>query len=232
MSPLAALWDVDDEVDLEFIIANPSSYTYLTPERYRYSCGYCSCNTENCTCDHSCTPPPYSVLGRPKSTWAGNLYPCYQWNDDRWPYGIGSFSDKRGRYIPYALRDGLLGVERARRIYPKLHVVYMVGQNDTCNDGLTHCDASCWKRNHRDVSEGESKCWRNHMDIRCRQRACDTRPVPTTGYPTDWPANDRHCERVFATGRGRLRTRPKKTRPDGAMRGCWLAGSSVDKRLT
>lgn len=165
MSPLAALWDVDDEVDLEFIIANPSSYTYLTPERYRYSCGYCSCNTENCTCDHSCTPPPYSVLGRPKSTWAGNLYPCYQWNDDRWPYGIGSFSDKRGRYIPYALRDGLLGVERARRIYPKLHVVYMVGQNDTCNDGLPHCDNSCWKRDT--WSPGENRCYRNHMDTRC-----------------------------------------------------------------
>lgn len=92
---------------------------------------------------------------------------CYQWNYDRWPYGIGSFSDKRGRYIPYALRDGPLGVERARRLYPKLHVVYMVGQNDTCNDGLPTCDSSCWKRNEWDKSAGEAKCWRNHMDIRC-----------------------------------------------------------------
>ena len=39
MSPLAALWDLDPDVDLEFIIANPSSYTYLTPHRYRYTCG-------------------------------------------------------------------------------------------------------------------------------------------------------------------------------------------------
>ena len=167
MSPLAALWDLDPEVDLEFIIANPSSYTYLTPERYRYNCGDCTCSSQNCTCDQNCKPPPYSTLGRPTSTYAGKLYPCYQWNYDRWPYGIGSFSDKNGRYIPYALRDGLLGVERARRIYPKLHVVYMVGQNDTCNDGLPTCDSSCWKRNHWDVDAGEAKCWRNQMDIRC-----------------------------------------------------------------
>jgi len=48
MSPLAALWDLDPDVDLEFIIANPSSYTYLTPQRYRYNCGHCECNTHNC----------------------------------------------------------------------------------------------------------------------------------------------------------------------------------------
>lgn len=167
ISALAALWDLDPDIDLEFIIANPSSYTYLTPQRYRFTCGDCSCDTHNCTCTKDCTRPPYKTLGTPTSKWAGKLYPCYQWNYDRWPYGIGRFSDKNGRYIPYALRDGLLGVERARRLYPKLHVVYMVGQNDTCNDGLPTCDASCWKRDEWDVSLGEYKCYRNHMDSRC-----------------------------------------------------------------
>jgi hypothetical protein len=58
-----------------------------------------------------------------------------------WHNGLGSFSDKNGRSVPYALRDGVLGPEHALRVYRKLHVVYMVGQNDTCNDGLATCDA-------------------------------------------------------------------------------------------
>jgi hypothetical protein len=165
-SKLAALWALDDEIGIKFIVANPSSYTYLTPHRYSYSCGECLCNSGNCTCDQECTPPPYSHLGHPTRAGAGTKWPCYQWNYDRWPYGIGSFSDKKGRDIPYALRDGMLGVERAIRLYPKLHVVYMVGQNDTCNDGLPTCDSSCWKRNEWDNAT-EWQCYRNHMDSRC-----------------------------------------------------------------
>lgn len=51
-------------------------------------------------------------------------------------------------------------------MYPLLHVVYMVGQNDTCNNGLPTCDPSCWKRNVWD-NETEYKCFRNQMDTRC-----------------------------------------------------------------
>ena len=165
MSVLAALWDYDEEIDVAFIIANPSSYTYLDNRRYKYTCGNCACDSRNCTCDKDCTRPPYNTLSVPRQAFVGSSWPCYQWNYDRWPYGIGSFSNKYGYRIPYALRDGFLGVERAFRIYRKLHVVYLVGQNDTCNDGLPVCDESCWKR--EDYDEGEWPCFRNSMDTRC-----------------------------------------------------------------
>lgn len=166
MSTLAALWDIDDDMDVAFIIANPSSYTYLDSRRWHYNCGDCKCSTRNCTCDSACTPTPFTSLGHPFASGAGKYYPCYVWNYDRWPYGIGSFSDKRGRRIPYALRQGYLGAERAVRVYPKLHVVYLVGQNDTCNDGLPVCDASCWKREN--YSDDEWPCFRSQMDTRCQ----------------------------------------------------------------
>ena len=165
MSILASLWAMDGEVDMEFVIANPSSYAYLTPQRYSYSCGDCECNENNCTCSEACTSPPYSKLGLPNNSTAGTLFPCYQSNYDRWPYGIGSFTDRAGHYIPYALRDGRFGVTRALRLYQKLHVVYLVGQNDTCNDGLSVCDASCWKREK--YEENEWPCFSNEMDTRC-----------------------------------------------------------------
>jgi hypothetical protein len=166
ISVLAALWDLDEDVDLEFIIANPSSYAYLTPERYKYNCGNCNCTLNNCTCDKECTAPPYHNLATPHHALAGTNFPCYSLNYNRWPYGIGSFDDAHDKhYIPYALRDGILGVERAIRLYDKLHVVYLVGQNDTCNDGLPVCDSSCWKREHYETNEWP--CFRNEMDTRC-----------------------------------------------------------------
>ena len=162
-----SLWDLSDGIDMKYIIANPSSYTYLTPERYRYNCGTCACTPNSCTCDGECTAPPYKTLGKPRRQSSGTTHPCYVWNYDRWPYGISSFKDSvAGKFIPYALRDGDLGAERAVRLYNKLHVVYMVGQNDTCNDNLPVCDASCWKREDYD-SENEGPCWRNDMDTRC-----------------------------------------------------------------
>lgn len=165
MSTLAALWDLEADVDLRFVIANPSSYTYLDNRRFEYNCGNCDCNRRNCTCDKGCAPTS-SRLGVPYRHGVGTFFPCYQWNYDRWPYGLGDFTDtKRGYYIPYALRDGLVGPERALRVYRKLDVVYMVGQNDTCNDGLPTCDASCWKRDQ--WLPGEGKCFRNQMDTRC-----------------------------------------------------------------
>jgi hypothetical protein len=166
MSTLAALYDLDEDVDMEFIVANPSSYTYLTPERYQFTCGDCTCDTNDCKCTDVCTKPPYTHLGHPHKAAVGKSYPCYQSHYDRWPYGIGSFSDNNGHFLPYTLRDGKLGTTRALRLYKKLHVVYMVGQNDTCNDNLPTCDASCWKRKNYD-HDNEWPCFRNDMDTRC-----------------------------------------------------------------
>ena len=165
MSVLAALYDIDDDIDVKFVVANPSSYTYLDKHRFEYSCGDCKCDSNNCTCDQDCTKPPFNKLGVPGRSLAGSKFPCYQWDYDRWPYGIGAFTNKQGHYIKYALRDGTLGVTRAWRVYPKLHVVYLVGQNDTCNDGLPTCDKSCWKRVN--YSANEWPCYRNEMDTRC-----------------------------------------------------------------
>lgn len=158
MSTLAALWDLGLDVKLRFVIANPSSYTYLDNRRFQYNCGHCSCSRRNCTCDRDCTESS-NLLAVPTRHGSSDQFPCYQWNYDRWPYGLGDFINKHGRHIPYALRDGLAGPERALRTYGKLDVVYMVGQNDTCNDGLPHCDESCWKK--------ADSCSRNQMDIRC-----------------------------------------------------------------
>eukprot|EP00934_Nitzschia_sp_Nitz4_P007128 Nitzschia sp. Nitz4//scaffold62_size106224//70401//72257//NITZ4_004362-RA/size106224-processed-gene-0.34-mRNA-1//1//CDS//3329555874//7118//frame0 len=164
ISTLAALWDLGLDIKMRFVIANPSSYTYLDNRRFEYNCGECSCNRRECICDKDCTPQSIE-LAVPTHHGAGSKHPCYQWNYDRWPYGLGNFISRYGLHIPYALREGLAGPERAVRTYGKLDVVYMVGHNDTCNDGLPHCDASCWKRDH--WLPGENRCFRNQMDTRC-----------------------------------------------------------------
>ena len=128
ISTLAALWDLQSDIDIKFIIANPSSYTYLTPQRYLYNCGNCTCTPSRCICDKECTLPPYQKLATPPRDSAGTQFPCHVWNYN-------------------------------------LHIVYLVGQNDTCNDGLPVCDASCWKREQ--YAENEWACWRNDMDTRC-----------------------------------------------------------------
>lgn len=158
LSILAALWDYEESVAVKFIIANPSSYTYLGPERFEYTCGHCDCHIDNCTCDRSCDKPS-ERLSIPRKSSVGSTSPCYIWNYDRWPYGVGSVADAAGHTVPYSMRDGVVGTARATRLYRKLHVVYMVGQNDTCNDGLPTCDSSCWKR--------KDSCFRNSMDTRC-----------------------------------------------------------------
>ena len=43
--------------------------------------------------------------------------------------------------------------------FPRRDVIYLVGQNDTCNDGLPECNSDCWQR--------DNSCFRNDMDTRC-----------------------------------------------------------------
>jgi hypothetical protein len=172
LSILAALWDNDNSMEMKFIVANPSSYTYLGPHRFPYECGHCDCTTDDCTCDSSCTFPQstrrdgqQSVL-IPHHDAVGKDWPCYSIHYDRWPYGVGALKDEYGHSVPYSMRDGVIGTARAVRLYRRLHVVYMVGQNDTCNDNLPFCDESCWKRSDFDPTT-EWQCFRNHMDTRC-----------------------------------------------------------------
>lgn len=175
LSILAALWDNDDSIETKFIVANPSSYTYLGPHRYPYACGHCDCSTNECACDADCATWSKNStrkrrrrpqLGIPHHGTVGSHWPCYSVHYDRWPYGIGALKDESGHSVPYSMRDGMIGTARAVRLYRRLHVVYMVGQNDTCNNNLPNCDDSCWKRTNYDpIAEG--KCFRNDMDTRC-----------------------------------------------------------------
>ena len=43
--------------------------------------------------------------------------------------------------------------------YAKRNVVYLVGENDMCNDLLPTCNTECWQKTNG--------CDRNHMDTRC-----------------------------------------------------------------
>ena len=181
LSILAALWDYEKSVQVRFIVANPSSYTYLTPHRFSYNCGNCNCTENECQCDSACTPmsdtlsiPPTSKgsgisSSSSNSKSANHDWPCTIWNYDRWPYGIGTIRDtKNGHSIPYVERNGIIGTARSVRMYQNLHMIYLVGQNDTCNDNLPVCDAECWKRDDQyDANAGEETCFRNDMDTRC-----------------------------------------------------------------
>jgi pimeloyl-ACP methyl ester carboxylesterase len=162
-SRLAAKHDAhNDAVALEFVVANPSSYAYLDNRRWNYHCGECQCTRSNCTCSQDCSIP--HRLGVP-TTKKGTEAQYEQWvcadgSYNSWPYGIDL---ERKEYLPpYILNADM---ERAVRLYGQRNVIYMVGQNDTCNDGLPTCDSSCWKR--LDFLPGEESCFRNHMDNRC-----------------------------------------------------------------
>ena len=99
----------------------------------------------------------------PKQSHGKDNFVCHDRHYNRWPYGLGSFSDKK-HSIPYvmnAMKDRDVVKE-----YQKRDVVYMLGQNDTCNDALPTCQPDCWKRETYDQAL-EWPCFRNHMDTRC-----------------------------------------------------------------
>lgn len=158
-SRLAAVYDQPgSRVDMEFVIANPSSYTYLNASRYPYTCGKnAHCNHDNCTFDEPCTDPEMKLAVPARNS---TLWPCYTEEYNDYPYGVDvAFHHS----IPYVMKSGL---ERSLSLYQNRNVVYMVGQNDTCNDGLPVCDESCWKRTDY-LKDEEWPCFRNHMDTRC-----------------------------------------------------------------
>ena len=160
MSKLAASYDTNGgKFDVEFIVANPSSYTYLDDRRWKYNCGQCDCNTNNCTCDRECSE--ITTLGVPAPNKAGKDYVCYDDHYNQWPYGLSGFSDNKHE-IPYVEE----AAKHAVASYRERDVVYMVGQNDTCTDNVfPTCHSDCWKKD--DFLPEEGPCFRNHMDARC-----------------------------------------------------------------
>ena len=164
LSKLAASYNFpSSRIDLQFLVANPSSYTYMDNRRFAYNCGNCHCTNKNCTCDKDCTQPS-TQLSVPKLHANRNTWACYDRQYNHWPYGVEMVKGEKGMYsIPYALQAGL---QQRLKEYKHRAVVYMVGQNDTCNDGLPTCDQSCWKR-QRFLPDEEWPCYRNHMDTRC-----------------------------------------------------------------
>jgi hypothetical protein len=166
LSKLAASYNFPaSRMDLKFVVANPSSYTYLDARRFAYNCGDCHCTNKNCTCDKDCTQAS-AQLSVPKRYYASrnNKWVCDTRKYNHWPYGVEMVKGEKGIYsIPYAIQAGL---QLRLKEYKHRDVVYMVGQNDTCNDGLPTCDPSCWKREDF-LPDVEWPCYRNHMDTRC-----------------------------------------------------------------
>ena len=139
-----------------FIIANPSSYAYLDNRRFQYNCGHCNCGSVNCTCDRDCTSR--GNLGVPDNN---GSWVCFDPGYNSWPYGLDKLTDGK-HVIPYAMRSP---VDIVRKEYKDRSVTYLVGENDTCHDGLPTCRSDCWKRDEHE--EGEWPCFPNHMDTRC-----------------------------------------------------------------
>lgn len=128
-SLLASAYDQDeiDWIDMQFIVANPSSYTYLDERRFSYNCGHCSCDSNNCTCPKSCTKPKLK-LSQPTRKGVGQAkWPCYASDYNSWPYGLTNISDPK-HMVPYVIKSG---PHRAAKMYSRRNMVYLVGQNDT-----------------------------------------------------------------------------------------------------
>eukprot|EP00932_Pfiesteria_piscicida_P000926 SRR837773.10906.p1 GENE.SRR837773.10906~~SRR837773.10906.p1 ORF type:complete len:604 (-),score=130.86 SRR837773.10906:91-1902(-) len=165
------------DLDVRFVVANPSSYLYLDKHRWAYVCG----DEEHPTSCSTMTYMPFEFdqgrhgydvdfeygdkgwrvtegLGVP-----GKDYPficrTHGWNN--WFYGLNWKHLKSGFIIPYLAEHP--DIEMAVRMYPERDIVYLVGQNDTCwDDEFPFCDQQCWTR-----KIPTSKCYRNHMDMRC-----------------------------------------------------------------
>lgn len=152
-----------EPLDIEFIVANPSSYTYLDARRWSYSCGDCVCDSKKCTCDKDCTDQTIGELAKPNQAGVGTDWVCFDENYNKWPYGLERYPDDKKHSMPYTRQNRT--ASDAVQAYKHRDVVYMVGENDTCNDGLPTCSSDCWKRD--DYLPGEWPCFRNHMDTRC-----------------------------------------------------------------
>mmetsp|Transcript_57682 Transcript_57682/g.122723 ORF Transcript_57682/g.122723 Transcript_57682/m.122723 type:complete len:601 (+) Transcript_57682:81-1883(+) len=167
-----------NDIDVRFVIANPSSYLYLDTNRWAYSCGDEDIKRDGCTSmeykpykfsqarhgwtvDFEYGDEGYRVtegLGQP-----GKDYPfiCRSTSFNNWFYGLNWQHIEDGYVVPYIADHP--DIKTALQYYPLRDVVYLVGQNDTCWDNeFPFCDDQCWTK-----SVSTSTCYRNHMDMRC-----------------------------------------------------------------
>merc|ERR1711968_330014 len=142
-----------------YAVANPSSYAYLDNRRWKYKCGTCSCDGDECTCNAACDYT-YATATLHEYSRTDSGFVCSSTYADDWGYGTNQSELSNFPYI-----QGL-NVTAAIESYPSKDVLYMVGQNDTCNDNLPAegCDSSCWQNPN---SSGYNFCYRNDMDTRC-----------------------------------------------------------------
>jgi hypothetical protein len=154
------------QVDPKFIVASKPFVLYISGRQtlWKYSCGKnCVCDTSmNCTCDKDCKDQTVGELAIPNQAGVGTDWVCYDKNYNKWPYGPEGYHDPN-HSAPYIRQNR--NASSAVQAYKHRDVVYMVGQNDTCNDGLPTCSSDCWKRD--DYLPEEWPCFRNHMDARC-----------------------------------------------------------------
>lgn len=148
---------------VRYVVANPSSYGYLDGTRPKYTCGQCDCNPRECDCDAPCSPDgpihdaalPFVRPGKGFNRDNPGAFVCGHAKYNDWPYGL---ANRWG----YTHNDVGFPMNVSLQLYPSRDVSYLVGQNDTCNDGLATCDGECWQRDNK-----EAPCMRNHMDNRC-----------------------------------------------------------------
>jgi hypothetical protein len=128
-SLLAAAYDDEDfdEIDVQFVVANPSSYTYLDERRFSYNCGHCVCTKDNCTCPESCTDKSVKLRTPAKKGVRRGDWPCFDSDYNDWPYGLQDTYDPK-HMVNYVKRSN---PRRAATSYYRRHMVYLVGQNDT-----------------------------------------------------------------------------------------------------
>jgi len=141
---------------LDFIVANPSSYAYMDSRRWKYTCGNCTCGDDDCTCDGACTWDE-STLELATYDPADAGFVCSQAVATNWGYGVSNFEAFQyveDRNVTEAIED-----------FPQRSVSYLAGQNDTCNNNLATCEASCWQ--NPATSTHNQLCYRNSMDTRC-----------------------------------------------------------------
>lgn len=180
---LAPMPGVRPEVEVRFVVANPSSYAYLNNMRWVYDYGGGGNWTENQLAVYKESlgrtgwqqrPSKRLRLASPGLGFGfanGSLenrswktpFVCSSGGFNMWPYGLRWSHPRYADLVPY-LR-GHHDLSRAAEFYAHRSVVYLVGQNDTCSDFLPggECPSSCWTRDR----EGTTRCTPTMMDTRC-----------------------------------------------------------------
>jgi hypothetical protein len=153
------------DLPVRFVVANPSSYTYLDRHRWAYTCSSTGCSEPEYNWYDISEGRAGWLMGgrrRAKGYWGteglgvpGPAKPfiCKTGVWDDWGYGLhysdlpdeDDPGDERRFTVPYLASHP--NISKAVMEFPKRDVRFLVGKNDTCTDDLfPFCDDSCKNR--------------------------------------------------------------------------------------